>query len=552
MGKNNKKKGGKSKGKSNFANIHNTNTVHSNNKNYYDPEKYPFVSVCTPTYNRRPFMYGMVQCFNHQTYPKERMEWIIIDDGTDKIEELVQGHPNIKYFKYDKKMSLGVKRNLMHEKSCGEIIVYMDDDDYYPPDRVSHAVQKLQENKEALCAGSSEIYIWFKHIQKMYQFGPYGENHATAGTFAFKRKLLEDSRYEEDACLAEEKAFLKDYTVPFVQLDPLKTILVFSHDHNTFDKKKLLDNPHPQVVKESNKPIKMFVKEEHLVQFFTNLDDKLKDYEPGKPRMKPDVLEQMVKIEEKRRKMAEEMCQAQIVINQPGKEPQKLNNEQVISLLQQQQQQILTLQQNGGNSNPIQTGITKNVNGKEIQMSLPEVASLLQQQQQQIQILQQNGGNINSIQTGITKNVNGKEIQMTLPEVASLLQQQQQHIQMLQSNGNTSTGVFKNQDGKQVLMTSEEVTILIKQQQEEIERLKKTLLDLENNVNYLNKEILKRENQIFDRDSTILDKNKEIKSLNVEKETTQTNEIEINMDNVEKSISKTTKNENIFIDIAPL
>ncbi len=538
------------------------NQTNNNSEKYYDPEKYPFVSVCTPTYNRRPFMYGMVQCFNHQTYPKERMEWIIIDDGTDKVEELLQGHPNIKYFKYDKKMSLGVKRNLMHEKSCGEIIVYMDDDDYYPPDRVSHAVDKLLTHKEALCAGSSEIYIWFKHIQKMYQFGPYGENHATAGTFAFKRKLLEDSRYEEDACLAEEKAFLKDYTVPFVQLDPLKTILVFSHDHNTFDKKKLLDNPHPQVVKESDKPIKMFVKEEHLVQFFTDLDDKLKDYEPGKPRMKPDVLEQMVKIEEKRRKMAEEMCQAQIVINQPGQEPQKLNNEQVISLLQQQQQQIQMLQQNGGNNNSINTGITKNVNGKEIQMSLPEVASLLQQQQQQIQILQQNGGNINSIQTGITKNVNGKEIQMTLPEVASLLQQQQQHIQMLQSNGNTSTGVFKNQDGKQVLMTSEEVTILIKQQQEEIERLKKTLLDLENNVNYLNKEILKRESEIFQRDSTILEKNDKIKTLDELKETNQsTQEIEINMDNVEELVSEKEelvsekvefKQDNMFVDVAPL
>ena len=32
------------------------------------------------------------------------------------------------------KMTLGKKRNLMHEKSKGDIIVYMDDDDYYPPD----------------------------------------------------------------------------------------------------------------------------------------------------------------------------------------------------------------------------------------------------------------------------------------------------------------------------------------------------------------------------------------------------------------------------------
>ena len=156
----------------------------------------PFVSVCTPTFNRRPFILSMIKCFQHQDYPQDKMEWIIIDDGTDKIEDLIIDISQVKYFKYDEKMTLGKKRNLMHEKSSGEIIVYMDDDDYYPPQRVSHAVQMLLSHPKALCAGSSEIYIYFKHIQKMYQFGPYGPNHATAGTFAFKRELLDNHSYE--------------------------------------------------------------------------------------------------------------------------------------------------------------------------------------------------------------------------------------------------------------------------------------------------------------------------------------------------------------------
>ena len=355
MGKNNKKNN-KKKNKNNNNTNNNKNNKNNNNSNTSDSknitvntDKYPFVSVCTPTFNRRPFIEGIIKCFNHQDYPKDRMEWIIIDDGTDKIEDLVINHPNIKYFKYDTKMKLGKKRNLLHEKSKGDIIVYMDDDDYYPPQRVSHAVQKLQEHPEALCAGSSEIYIYFKHIQKMYQFGPYGPNHATAGTFAFKRKLIEN-RYDDEACLAEEKSFLKDYTVPFVQLDPKKVILVFSHEHNTFDKRKLLESPHPQYVKESTKTVDEFIKEKELKEFYMNIDSLLQYYSPGKPIMKPDVLEQKVKIEEARRKHAEQMAQnngngGQILVQQDGKDPIALNNNQIVDLMKQQQGQ---LQQQGG------------------------------------------------------------------------------------------------------------------------------------------------------------------------------------------------------------
>ena len=120
----------------------------------------------------------MVDNFLRQDYPRDRMEWIIIDDGTDKIEDLVKDVPCVKYYHYPKKMSLGKKRNLMHEKTSGEILVYMDDDDYYPPCRVSHAVETLQKNPDALCSGSSEIYIWYNGLNKMYQFGPYGPRHA--------------------------------------------------------------------------------------------------------------------------------------------------------------------------------------------------------------------------------------------------------------------------------------------------------------------------------------------------------------------------------------
>lgn len=263
-------------------------------------DELPFVSICTPTFNRRPFYSVIIKCFENQTYPKDRMEWIIIDDGTDKIEDLVKGIPQVKYFKYDKKMNLGKKRNLMHEKARGDILVYMDDDDYYPPERVSHAVETLQKNPQVLCAGSSEMYIYFKHIHKTYKFGPYGPNHSTAATFAFRKELLKQTKYDDNAALAEEKAFLKGYTIPFVQLDSMKSILVFSHVHNSFDKKTMLENPNPYVSL-SEKTVDDFVKEPDIKEFFMNtIDAALASYEPGRPEHKPEVHQQIEELTKKR------------------------------------------------------------------------------------------------------------------------------------------------------------------------------------------------------------------------------------------------------------
>ena len=70
MGKNKKK----SKGKSKTTNV----------------DSLPNVSICTPTFNRRPFFEGLLTCVKEQDYPHEKIEWIIIDDGTDKIEDIFE------------------------------------------------------------------------------------------------------------------------------------------------------------------------------------------------------------------------------------------------------------------------------------------------------------------------------------------------------------------------------------------------------------------------------------------------------------------------------
>jgi glycosyltransferase involved in cell wall biosynthesis len=305
----------------------------------------PFVSVCTPTFNRRPFIAAMLQCFNHQTYPRDRMEWVIIDDGTDPIEDLVSQHPCVRYFRLEEKVSLGKKRNMMHDQARGDILVYMDDDDYYPPDRVSHAVNTLLDHRKRKTgiklAGSSEMCIYFKSGElrsphpsssegcgQMVQFGPYGPNHATAATFAFWKELLADRNlaYDESACLAEERAFLRGYTVPMAQLDPMKVILVFSHEHNTFDKRTLLSNlGHKNSgMQISTREVTDFIKEPDLLRFYMcDVDAALQAYDPGHPSMKPDVLQQ---IREKLQKNQQQLHQPP----QPQPQPQPQQSQEAI------------------------------------------------------------------------------------------------------------------------------------------------------------------------------------------------------------------------------
>ena len=51
-------------------------------------------------------------------------------------------------------------------------------------------------------------------------------------------------------------------------LNYYKSFGVESHIQNTFDKKRLLENPNPQFCKESNKTVKMFVKDPNIREFY--------------------------------------------------------------------------------------------------------------------------------------------------------------------------------------------------------------------------------------------------------------------------------------------
>jgi len=238
----------------------------------------PFVSVLTPTYNRRRFIPTAIACFKAQSYPMDRIEWLILDDGSDRVADMfdpkVTGLKNVRYVPLPEgqKLPIGAKRNRLNEMAKGEIVVCWDDDDYYPPDRIKKAVTKLRSfpNKKVPVVGSSKLLMYFSDRDEIWSIGPYNPNHATNGTMAYWRTYFDDNRYDDTAEKAEEKKFMRDWTTPCGQLEAQDVMLVICHAHNTFDKRKLLTQNNP-LLKKSEFKMKTLVRDKKIRDFYLEL-----------------------------------------------------------------------------------------------------------------------------------------------------------------------------------------------------------------------------------------------------------------------------------------
>jgi len=234
----------------------------------------PFVSIVTPTYNRRRFIPALIKMIQSQSYPRDRMEWLVYDDGQEEIKDLLDAEranlPELIFIWSEDKMTLGEKRNRLNDEATGEIIVAMDDDDFYFPTRVMDAVMALTMKPGVHLAGASEVYMFFTDTKEIWKAGPYFEGHATNGTMAWTKAYASKHRYDETVAFAEEKSFLDGYKNPLVQLNPKKVMLVMSHSDNTFDKTELRNAENP-LLKKTRLLMIDFIKDPQLHEFFYSL-----------------------------------------------------------------------------------------------------------------------------------------------------------------------------------------------------------------------------------------------------------------------------------------
>lgn len=128
----------------------------------------PYISIITPTYNR-PHMFRMaLYNFIKFEYPREKIQWVIVDDGDEdkRVGKMIpdENYIDIKYIALDKQVPIGLKRNICIENCDNEIIICMDDDDFYPPNSLKLRVLELLKSKKQ-CVTCTTIACF--HINKL-------------------------------------------------------------------------------------------------------------------------------------------------------------------------------------------------------------------------------------------------------------------------------------------------------------------------------------------------------------------------------------------------
>lgn len=106
------------------------------------------ISVIIPTYNRCRLLEKAIESVLLQTYKK--FEIIIIDDcSTDKTEELIKGFKDdrIKYYRNETSLYAAASRNRGIQKSSGEFISFLDDDDMWMPEKLEKQINKFKNNQ---------------------------------------------------------------------------------------------------------------------------------------------------------------------------------------------------------------------------------------------------------------------------------------------------------------------------------------------------------------------------------------------------------------------
>ena len=123
----------------------------------------PFVSVIVPVYNDAQRIWKCIESLLQQTYPRQKYEVIIIDNGsTDETRTVIQKYP-VKLLIEDKIQNSYAARNKGIKNACGEVIAFTDADCIPDSDWIEKGVTNLLRTPNCGLVGG-EIKLFLENL----------------------------------------------------------------------------------------------------------------------------------------------------------------------------------------------------------------------------------------------------------------------------------------------------------------------------------------------------------------------------------------------------
>ena len=213
---------------------------------YLSNAELPSISIVTLTYNRRKFLDLCFLNLLSTDYPKEKIEWVVVDDsddaenqGADKIMKFGrQCAPiSLTYLPLAKKTSIGAKRNLGCLRAQHGIILMMDDDDHYPPSSFRRRVAWLMHEwigharvHAATVATTIATYGLTTGVSAV-NTPPLGlplRQRISEATLTFSKSWWEERGFPE-VSLAEGEGFLAGREGDVLEIPANQIIVAMSH-----------------------------------------------------------------------------------------------------------------------------------------------------------------------------------------------------------------------------------------------------------------------------------------------------------------------------------